>query len=204
MRPPDIRIPFILFLVIIAILAFCRSAKAAPLTAEQRALVNGLTANNKALTEQVQKMAAQNEADSSVIVFANQKIESLTARLNQSKVDSEAQLQDLLLQAGKIKSLEQDRDYQAGRADNAEQIAKKKAAEAHRNAVERDICLFALSVAVTVLVMIYSGQIIGWITSKFPALTPYGIGLWIGLAILTFLSSFGASRGILAMIAARL
>ena len=189
-------------LLLVCLLLVIATAEA--LTPKERELVVGITKANEELRGNLAAKAKQADADAATILFANQKIESLTARLNQSKVDSEAQLQDLLLQAGKIKSLEQDRDYQAGRADNAEQIAKKKAAEAHRNAVERDICLFALSVAVTVLVMIYSGQIIGWITSKFPALTPYGIGLWIGLAILTFLSSFGASRGILAMIASRL
>ena len=97
MRTPDIRVPFLLLIIIITLLAFLRTAPAAPLTSEQRALVNGLTANNKALAEQVQKMQSQNEADTSIIQFANQKIESLTARLVQAKINEEAQLQDLLL-----------------------------------------------------------------------------------------------------------
>jgi len=200
----DIRLPFILILITIALLAFCKSAPAAQLTAEQRALVTGLTANNKELTAKVAAMEQQISEDAAKQVFAAQKIESLTGNLITAKHNEEAQYQDLLLQAGKITALESDRDFQLNRAEKLFGERNMARLEAHRNAVERDISCFISAAAATCLVMIYSGQIIGWITSKFPALTPYGIGLWIGLAILTFLSTFGASRGVLAMIASRL
>ena len=186
------------------IILLCLASTCLALTPKERELVQGLNSINAELRASIASQAAQIESDATTALFAAQKIESLTLRLKEAKQIEEAQFQDLLLQAGKIKALEQDREKAIKRADSAETIAAKKTAEAHRNALERDICLFALSVAITVLVMIYSGQIIGWITSAFPALTPYGIGLWIGLAILTFLSTFGASRGVLAMIASRL
>lgn len=86
------------------------------------------------------------------------------------------------------------------RADKQQAIAEKKTKEAHRNAVQRDICVFLFSVACTVLVLIYGGHIIGFVVRTFPALTPYGVGLWIALAILSFSAVFGAAEGFLALV----
>jgi F0F1-type ATP synthase assembly protein I len=179
-------------------------ATASALTPKERALVEGLSSINAELRQQIAVTEDVVEQKDTALTFLQQKNESLAARLADSKKLEGDQAFELGLQQAKIRDQAAALDKQTLRADTAEKTAAKKTAEAHRNAVERDICLFAFSVAVTVLVMIYSGQIIGWVTSKFPALTPYGIGLWLGLAVLTFLSSFGASRGVLAMIASRL
>lgn len=179
-------------------------ATASALTPKERQLVEGLSSINAELRQQIAVTEDVVEQKDTALTFLQQKNESLAARLVASKKLEGDQAFELGLQQAKIRDQAAELDAAVKRADSAESKLAKKTAEAHRNAVERDICLFALSVAVTVLVMIYSGQIIGWITSKFPALTPYGIGLWLGLAVLTFLSSFGASRGVLAMIASRL
>ena len=120
MKTPDIRVPLILLIVIISMLAFCKSAPAAPLTSEQRALVTGLTANNKAMSEKIAVMTAQIEKDAATALFAEQKIASLQSRLIESKQNEEAQLQDLIKQQSKIQELADDRDRQVVRADAAQ------------------------------------------------------------------------------------
>jgi DNA replication initiation complex subunit (GINS family) len=187
---------------LILLIAFASTCLA--LTPKERELVQGLTNINRDLRIQIATDEAAISQKDTDYLFLKQRNESLTLKHDALKKLAGDQEFELSLQQQKAKDQAAALDKQTLRADSAESKLAKKTAEAHRNAVERDICLFALSVAVTVLVMIYSGQIIGWITSKFPALTPYGIGLWLGLAILTFLSSFGASRGVLAMVASRL
>jgi hypothetical protein len=176
----------------------------AAMTPQEKKLVSGLSSQNDELRAIVTDQDKQIEKFQTDALFANQKIESLESKLTQSKVDSEAQLQDLLLQANLIKALEKERDNLIDRANAAEKLATIKAEQAHRNAVERDICLFLASIAGTVLVLIYGGQIIGFICKTFPALTPYGIGLWVALAILSFGTIFAACRVTVALIASRL
>lgn len=187
---------------LVLLIAFASTCLA--LTPKERELVQGLTSINTELRQQIEADEAAISQKDTDYLFLKQKNESLTLKHDALKKLAGDQEFELSLQQQKAKDQAAALYREGLRADSAEAISKKKTLEAHRNAVERDICLFALSVACTVLVMIYSGQIIGWITSKFPALTPYGIGLWLGLAVLTFLSSFGASRGVLAMIASRL
>lgn len=187
---------------LVLLIAFASTCLA--LTPKERELVRGLTEINGDLRKQIEADEAAITQKDTDYLFLKQRNESLTLKHDALKKLAGDQEFELGLQQQKVRDQAKAMDALTSRAEKAEAIATKKTAEAHRNAVERDICLFALSVAVTVLVMIYSGQIIGWITSKFPALTPYGIGLWLGLAILTFLSSFGASRGVLALIASRL
>ena len=204
MRTTDIRVPLFLFVIIVSLLVICKPAKGAPLTPDQRALVTGLTRNNKELTEKVAAMEKQIEADATTASFAAQKIESLNLNLSQAKANEESQLQDLLSQQRKIHALETDRDLQKSRADVAEANLIRKSAEAHRNAVERDIGVFLVATFGTILVMSYAAGIIGWIVKLFPTLAPYGLGLEIALAILSFSILFGAARGTLALIASKL
>ncbi len=204
MRTTDIRVPLFLFVIIVALLVLCKPAKGAPLTPDQRALVTGLTKNNKELMEKVAAMEKQIEADATTASFAAQRNESLMAKLIQAEVDSEAQLQDLLLQQGKITALEKDRDFQFNRAEENFKQRNIARLEAHRNAVERDIGVFFVATFGTILVMSYAAGIIGWIVKMFPALAPYGLGLEIALAIFSFAALFGAARGTLAIIASKL
>jgi len=174
------------------------------LTPKERELVVGITKANEELRANLVAKEQQIEADATTAVFAAQKIESLTSKLVQAKVNEEAQLQDLLLQQTKIHELEADRDSQKARADSCEAKLIKKAAEAHRNAVERDIGVFLAATFGTILIMSYAAGIIGWIVKLFPTLAPYGLGLEIALAIFSFAALFGAARGALALIASKL
>jgi hypothetical protein len=187
---------------LVLLIAFASSCLA--LTPKERELVQGLTSINMALRQQIEADEAAISQKDTDYLFLKQKNESLTLRHDALVKLAGDQEWELNQQQQKAKDQEQALFREGLRADSAEAIAKKKTLEAHRSATERDIGVFITSVFATVLVMIYSGQIIGWITSKFPALTAYGIGLWIGLAVLTFLSSFGAIRGVLAMISSRL
>ena len=170
------------------------------LTPKERELVQGLNKINQELrADNETKDKAVAEADTKAL-FLQQKNEALAAKLDKAKSDEAQQTQDLLLAQGKVKALEQDRDRQARRADAAELQAKKKTLEAHRNAVERDICLFAFALVGTVLIMTYSGYIIGWICKLWPAATPFGIGIEIALAVASFTAIYGLGRGTLALI----
>lgn len=83
-------------------------------------------------------------------------------------------------------------------------IAKKKTTEAHRNAVQRDICVFLFSVACMVLILTCSGQIIAWIIKIYPPAAPYGLLLEIGIAVFSFGAVLGAAEGFLALIYSKL
>lgn len=90
------------------------------LTPKERELVQGLNGINAELRAGVEAQAAQIGRLETDVVFAAQKIESLTANLITAKQNEEAQLQDLILQQGKITAQNQVIDFQTKRADKAE------------------------------------------------------------------------------------
>ena len=182
----------------------CLASTAFALTPKERELVTGLSRINMELRANNASQEAQIERDATDALFASQKIDSLSARLAESKKLEGDQEFELGIQQQKIKAVEDDRDRQAKRADAAEAKEKAKALEAHRNATERDICLFIAAVFGTVLLMTYSGYIIGWIVKIFPQAAPFGIGLEIGIAVVFFGAIYGAGRGFLALVYSRL
>lgn len=100
---------------------------------------------------------------------------------------------------------------QRDRADKAEaQVAIEKAAklkaqaEAHKNAVERDIILLGFSLACAILAITCYGQILGFVVRIWPAMAPWGMLIMGGIAIAVFWAVYGAARGVLAVIASKL
>ncbi|MCK9587969.1 MAG: hypothetical protein WC069_06410 [Candidatus Shapirobacteria bacterium] len=174
------------------------------MTPQEKKLVSGLSSQNDELREIVTDQDKQIEKFQTDARFANQKIESLESKLKEAGDNEKEQLKDLAAQQIKIHAMAKELDDAYIGWNKAKVVADKKTAEAHRNAVERDICLFLAAIAGTVLVLIYGGQIIGFICRKFPILTPYGIGLWIALAILSFGTIFATCRLTVALIASKL
>ena len=174
------------------------------LTPKERELVNGLSKINTELRANNAEKDSQLDKAATDALFAAQKIESLSNRLVESKKLEGDQVFELGLQQQKIRGLEQDLDKAISDLATAKRDAVKWKLEAHRNAVERDLCLVAFAVAVTVLVMTCAGQIIGVIVKAFPAAAPYGALIEIGLAIGAFSATYGLARGALAVVASRL
>ena len=179
-------------------------ATASALTPKERELVQGLTGINKDLRAQIiQNEAAISQKDTDYL-FLQQKNDSLTVKLDATVKLASDQQADLALQQSKLKAQAAALDKAAKDRDEARATAVKKTAEAHRNATERDICLLIAAVFGTVLVMTYSSYIISWIVKLYPPAAPFGIGLEIGIAILSFTALYGAGRGFLALAASRL
>ena len=166
--------------------------------------MQGLTSINTELRQQIEADEAMISQKDTDYLFLKQRNESLTLKHDALKKQSIEQELELTLQQQKAKD-QADALYREGkRADSAEAIAKKKTLEAHRNATERDLCLVIAAVFGTVLIMTYSGYIISWIVKCYPPAAPFGIGLEIGIAILSFTALYGFGRGFLALIASRL
>lgn len=196
------RIQLFMFSVGLAFLLFTGTSFA--LTPKERELVQGLTKINSELRQQVaadEKAITQKDAD---YLFLAQKNESLAAKLEAAKKLTATQETELSLQQQKAKDQAAALYREGLRADSAEAIAKKKTLEAHRNATERDICLLIAAVFGTVLAMTYSSYIISWIVKIYPPAAPFGIGLEIAIAVISFSALYGAGRGFLALIASRL
>ena len=178
--------------------------RASALTPKERELVNGLTKINTELRREITANEAAISQKDTDYLFLQQRNEAQAAKLALAQKNSETQTQDLLLAQGKVKALEADRDAQTARAVKAEALAAKKSVEAHRNATERDICLIIAAVFGTVLVMTYSSYIISWIVKIYPPAAPFGIGLEIAIAVVSFSALYGAGRGFLALVYSRL
>jgi len=183
----------------------------AAMTPQERQLVSGLSSQNDELRRIVTDQDKQIEKFQTDGLFANQKIESLTANLKAAGNKEKEQLEDLATQQTKIHAMAKELDdayfgwnKAKVEAQKWKVEAQKWKVEANQRRVERDIGLVFFAFAATGLVMVFSGQIIGWITRQFPMLTPYGIVLWIGLAVLTFLSAYGSGLGVLKLIASQL
>lgn len=182
------------------ILLFALASTCLALTPTERQLVSGLNTINQDLRAQVADNEAKISQKDTDYIFLNQKNDSLSGLLKTANDKEKQQTQDLLLAQGKIKAIENERDQAITARDAALKEAAKWKVEAHRNAVERDLCLFAFAIVGTVLVMTYSGYIIGWLCKIWPALAPFGIGIEIALAIISFTAIYGAGRGVLALI----
>lgn len=186
------------------ILALITLSTTLALTPKERELVQGLTGINKDLRAQItQNEAAISQKDTDYL-FLQQKNDSLTVKLDATIKLATTQQADLTLQQQLLKDQEAALDKAEKDRDAAKAVAAKKTIEAHRNATERDICLLVAAVFGTVLVMTYSSYIISFICRLWPAAAPFGIGLEIGIAILSFTALYGAGRGFLAIVASRL
>jgi len=189
-------------LILICLLSVIATASA--LTPKERELVQGLTGINKDLRAQItQNEAAISQKDTEYL-FLQQKNDSLTVKLDTTVKLATTQQADLALQQQMLKDQAAVLDKAERDRDAFKLVAAKKTAEAHRNATERDICLLIAAVFGTVLVMTYSSYIISWIVKIYPPAAPFGIGLEIAIAILSFTTLYGAGRGFLAIVASRL
>lgn len=186
------------------ILALITLSTTLALTPKERELVQGLTGINKDLRAQItQNEAAISQKDTDYL-FLQQKNDSLTVKLDATIKLATTQQADLTLQQQLLKDQEAALDKAEKDRDAFKLVAAKKTIEAHRNATERDICLLIAAVFGTVLIMTYSSYIISWIVKIYPPAAPFGIGLEIGIAILSFTALYGAGRGFLALVASRL
>jgi len=175
-------------------------ATASALTPKERELVQGLTGINKDLRAQItQNEAAISQKDTDYL-FLQQKNDSLTVKLDTTVKLATTQQADLALQQQMLKDQAAVLDKAERDRDAFKLVAAKKTIEAHRNATERDICLLIAAVFGTVLVMTYSSYIISWIVKIYPPAAPFGIGLEIGIAVLSFGAIYGAGRAFLALV----
>ena len=179
-------------------------ATASALTPIERELVQGLTSINKELRLEVadyEQKISQKDTD---YITLQKTSDSLVVKLDATVKLASDQQADLALQQQMLKDQAAALDKAAKDRDEARATAVKKTAEAHRNATERDICLLIAAVFGTVLVMTYSSYIISWIVKLYPPAAPFGIGLEIAIAILSFTALYGAGRGFLALVYSRL
>lgn len=174
------------------------------LTPKERELVQGLTKINTELRQQIATDEAAIQQKDTDYLFLQQKNEALTLKLDATKKVAAGQAFELSIQQQKLHDQMEVLDQAEKDRDTARAGLVKKTLEAHRNAVQRDICLVAFALAVTVLVMTCAGQIIAWIVRIYPPAAPYGALIEIALAIGTFAATYGAARGTIAIIASRL
>ena len=174
------------------------------LTPKERELVQGLTKINKDLREQVavdEKAITQKDAN---YVFLQQKNESLSLKLEAAKKLTATQETELSLQQQKAKDqaavlFQAEKDRDQFKAD-----AAKYKRQAHVKSVVIDVTLGIIAIAVTVLVGMCSGQILGWIARVYPPSAAFGMLIEIGLLVGTPLIVFGFLKGVLAVVESRL
>ena len=99
-----------------------------------------------------------------------------------------------------------EKKFDKAKSDLAEQKIKteKYKREAHVKSTIIDFVLAVLSAALTIIVLMCGGQIIGWIVKIFPAAAPFGALIEVGLLFGTFGLSFGILKGVLAVIESKL
>jgi cation transport ATPase len=128
------------FLLLIALASACFA-----LSPKERELVQGLTQINKDLRAQItQNEAAISQKDTDYL-FLKEKNEAQSARLENVKKLASEQEQDLALQDAKIKEQEQKLDTAIKERDAAKKVAAEKTKEAHDNASERDVFVWAFA-----------------------------------------------------------
>jgi hypothetical protein len=127
-------------------------------------------------------------------------VDSADSKAAQAQADLAVSQADLEKAGADLKTLQEKFDHLRDQLSEQKAKTAKFKLEAHRNAVERDICLYALAIAVTALVMACAGKIIAWISTIYPPAAPFGALIEIGLAVGTFFVTYGAGRGILAVI----
>lgn len=174
------------------------------LTPKERELVQGLNGINAELRAKIAAQDAQLEQAQTAAMFAAQKNESLSARLAESKMLEGDQAFELGLQQAKIRDQAAALDAQTKRADKNEKEALKFKREAHVKSVVIDITLGVISIAITVLVGMCSGQILGWLAKMWPASAAFGALIEIGLLVGTPIIIFGFLKGLLAVVESRL
>ena len=165
---------------IFILIAFASTAFA--LTPKERQLVEGLNQINAELrADNEAKDKAVAEADTKAM-FLQQKNDALSANLANAKTMEAQQTADLSLAQGKIHALEQDRDKQALRADTAELQAKKKTLEAHKNAQERDIFVWAFALLAATAACYALFPVLNKVLNVTFPWTLAWIGAWVFLA----------------------
>jgi len=142
------------------------------------------------------KLSAINE----VVGQLKVSVDSADSKASQAQSDLVVSQADLEKAGADLKTLQEKFDHLRDQLSEQKAKTAKFKLEAHRNAVERDICLYALAIAVTALVMACAGKIIAWISTIYPPAAPFGALIEIGLAVGTFFATYGAGRGILAVI----
>ena len=100
-----------------------------------------------------------------------------------------------------IRRVIKDRDLAEKLAAQETVRADKEHAEAHRNAVQRDILIYALALVGTVLVLTCAKPLFSMLPPQF---TPYAILVWIAAAIGCFWGLYGVIRLALLALAAKL
>lgn len=187
---------------LVLLIAFASTCLA--LTPKERELVQGLTSINTELRQQIEADEAMISQKDTDYLFLKQRNESLTLKHDALKKLAGDQEFELSLQQQKAKDQATVLEKAEKDRDDARSTAVKKTLEAHRNALERDICIIIAAIFGTVLAMTYSSYIISWIVKIYPPAAPFGIGLEIAIAVVSFSALYGAGRGFLALIASRL
>jgi len=124
----------------------CLASTAFALTPKERDLVNGLSRINTELRANNASQEAQIAKDATDALFASQKIDSLSARLAESKKLEGDQEFELGVQQKLIKEKSEELDAAYKGWNAAKKIADEKTIEAHRNAAERDVFVWAFAV----------------------------------------------------------
>jgi F0F1-type ATP synthase assembly protein I len=148
----------------------------------------------KGKADQADALATQAQSDLATSESQRQKAVADIAELK-SQIDSLAKERDQL--QNQVTTL------QTTIATLTQKLEKSKA-EAHRNAVERDIILYAFAFAAALVVVACYGQVLGFVTKIMPAAAPFGLLIMVGVAVATFWAAYGAARGVLAVIASKL
>jgi len=187
---------------IILILAFATSAFA--LTPKERELVNGLDKINKDNKAEIATDKATIAKQTADYLILWNTADDQAKKLDEAKKLAGDQEFELELQQKKVHDQQSALDKTEKERDQFKADATKYKHQAHVKSVVIDVTLVGLSIAVTVLVMMFAGQIIAFIVKIFPAAAPFGALLEIGIAVGSFAISFGFLKGILAVVESRL
>jgi hypothetical protein len=189
---------------VLVILILLAASSAFCLTPKERVLVNGLgkinTGNELKLKENAATIAKQT-AD--YLILWNT-ADSQSKTLENGKLLLQQQESELGTQQAKIHDQEVAMDKLAKDLKIALADVVKYKHEAHVKSVVIDVTLVGLAIAGTIVIMMCSGQIIGFIVKIWPPAAAFGLLLEIGIAVGSFAIIFGTCKGILAVIESHL